>query len=181
MKVAIFNGSPRIEGNTSALVNKITNFIKESDVELTTTTLFDKKLSGCSNCGACQKNDFSSICTLKDDMEDIYKTVLDSDFIILASPVYMWQITPCTLAFLNRLHALHSANRNDLAGKGMALAMTLGDASECGDAPMLGLINFCEYFGMKYSGTIRIPFAKRNEILAGKYDESIESFVDKII
>lgn len=180
MEVTVFNGSPRPRGNTSALVERIVEGLKAGGVGGRTVTLYDKDLRGCSNCGACQRGEVPGFCTMEDDMQDLYRTFLEADTVLIASPVYMWQLTPCTLAFLNRLHALKAEGRNLMKGKGLALAVTMGDGSECADSAVMGIIDFCEYFGMDFLGMVRIPYAERGQILDGTHDERIGSFVDRL-
>jgi len=181
MKVIIFNGSPRKDGNTSALVDRMVKGFEAYAEVPKIVTLFDKQIKGCSNCGCCNSDVLMGHCIIKDDMLELYTTFLDADVVIIASPIYMYQLTPCTLAFLNRLHALKPKTRNEIKGKKMAIGVTLGDGSECADSAITGFVDFCEYFDLDYRGMVRIPFAKREEILDGKYDEKISMFVSKII
>ncbi|UAL07137.1 MAG: flavodoxin family protein [Candidatus Methanogranum gryphiswaldense] len=180
MKVIVFNGSPRKDGNTSALVDKIVKGFETCAEGPKIVTLFDKQIKGCSNCGCCSSNVVKGHCVIKDDMSELYAKFLDADLVIVASPIYMYQLTPCTLAFLNRLHALKPETRNDIKGKKMAIAVTLGDGSECADSAITGFVDFCEYFNLDYCGMVRIPFAKRDEILDGKYDDKISMFIGKM-
>lgn len=179
MKITIFNGSPRKDGNTAALIDQITKEFRSYNTDPKVVTLFDKNIKGCSNCGSCQGSEISGHCTIKDDMSEIYGTLLNSELVIIASPIYMWQLTPCTLAFLNRMHALQSESYNRVEGKRLALAMTMGDGSECSDSAISGIVDFCEYYHMDYRGMIRIPYAKRAEIMEGKYEKAVRAFVDK--
>lgn len=183
MRTLILNGSPRKEGNTSALVDKIVEKLRAGGIEPTVVSLYDKDIKGCCNCGACQKAVLKDHCTMKDDMARVYEEFLYAETVILVSPIYMWQMTPCALAVLNRLHALCQAgdfSYNAMKGKRMAFVSTMGDGVECADSAVTGVMDMCDYFKMDYRGTVRIPCAKRDDILSGKYDETIDSFVSKL-
>ena len=179
----IVNGSPRADGNTSELVKQflknIGNKVKTEEVHI-----YDMDIKGCRNCGACQKSILKAHCTIKDDMSFLYEKFLSSNIVVLASPIYMWQFTPCTLAFLNRLHALcHSADfsYNDMEGKKMAMLITLGDEEEIADYAANGLRDFCDYFKIDYRGDLRISFAEKERISAGEYNEKMKEFVAGIL
>ncbi len=180
MDVLILNGSPRRKGNTSALIDVISNKLQSRGDVVKSLNLYDLDIKGCSNCGACQNGEVRGHCTIDDDMSEVYDQFLVADLAIIASPIYMWQLTPCSLAFLNRLHALQSEGRNEMKGKKMALAVTLGDASECADGAISGMMDFCEYFQLDYRGMVRIPYADRNEILEGLHDVRITTFVYRL-
>ncbi|MDR2698114.1 MAG: flavodoxin family protein [Candidatus Methanoplasma sp.] len=183
MKALIINGSPRANGNTSELADRFQN-IAGNKADIEEIRIFDMDIKGCKNCGACQKAVLSSHCAVKDDMSNLYGKFLASDITVLASPIYMWQFTPCTIAFLNRLHCLcHSEDfsYNDMAGKKMAVLITSGAEEEVADYAVNGLKDFCEFFSIEYKGDLRVPFAKKEKISSGEYDEKVREFVAKIL
>ncbi|MCS4483264.1 flavodoxin family protein [Clostridium botulinum] len=59
----------------------------------------------CTGCNACKKSSQSQ-CVLKDDMQDIYKSVEKADVLILATPVYVFNMTAQLKTFLDRLYAV---------------------------------------------------------------------------
>ncbi|AIZ56456.1 iron-sulfur flavoprotein [Candidatus Methanoplasma termitum] len=184
MKITVMNGSPRPNGNTSELVKQ---FLKEADdkAKIEEVRIFEMNIKGCSNCGSCQRGEIRNHCTMKDDMSILYQKFLSSDMIILASPIYMWQLTPCTLAFLNRLHALCSHSKdspyNHMEGKKIALLITLGDEEEIADYAVNAMKDFCEYFLIDYKGDLRIPFAEKEKISSGEYELELKEFAAKIL
>lgn len=183
MKMLIINGSPRAEGNTSELVKQ---FLKSvgNKAAVEEVRIFDKDIKGCKNCGACQKAVLETHCTIDDDMAGLYPKFLSSDITVLASPIYMWQFTPCMLAFLNRLHCLCQSadfSYNVMAGKKLAMLITLGDEEEVAEDAADGLSEFCKYFLIDYKGDLRIPFADKARIAAGEYDEKVKEFAAKVL
>jgi multimeric flavodoxin WrbA len=183
MKVLVINGSPRRNGNTSELVNRFLKSIGNS-AETEEVRIYGKNLKGCKNCGACQKTVLCTYCVCNDSMSRLYEKFLSSDITVIASPIYMWQFTPCTLAFLNRLHCLcHSEDfsYNAMAGKKMAILITLGAEEEVADYAVNGLKDMCEFFSIDLKGDLRIPFADKQKISAGEYDSKVNDFVAKIL
>jgi len=183
MKMLLVNGSPRANGNTSELVNRfLMNIGNKAEVE--EVRIFEKDIKGCKNCGACRKAVLRTHCAIEDDMTALYEKFLSSDVIMLASPIYMWQFTPCTLAFLNRLHALCRSEDiadNDMAGKKMAVLITLGAEEEVADYAANGLRDLCEYFSIDYKGDLRIPYAEKERISSGEYDGAVKEFAAKVL
>ena len=183
MKMLIINGSPRADGNTSELVKQFMKNVGDK-AEAEEVRIFDKDIKGCKNCGACQKSVLKAHCAVRDDMTDLYQKFLSSDIAVLASPIYMWQFTPCTLAFLNRLHCLcHSEDfsYNEMEGKKMAALITLGAEEEVAGFAANGLRDFCEFFKIDYRGDLRVPYAKKEKISAGEYNEAVKKFTAKVL
>jgi len=181
MKVTIINGSPRRNGNTSALTSRIKSFLPECDVK--EIHIFNMSISGCSNCQSCSRCDPPGKCSIDDDMSTLYKEFDEADVMILASPIYMWQMTPATLAFLNRLHCLCRSSDfsfNKMEGKRIALALTMGDEGEVADFAVNGIIEFCKFFKISYLGDCRIEYAD-DAILKGLHDERIKDFVENLL
>lgn len=176
MKVAIISGTPRSNGYTSELVKNLSAGLENAGCSLETVTLFDKKISGCSNCGVCQKKGNEGKCTIKDDMQPIYGTVAGSELLIIASPIYMWQFTACVKAFLERLHCMYDS----LEGKRVALAMTMGDDEYVASFAVGGMMDMCEYYHMTYVASFAVPYADKEEVNRPLYIEKLKDFISRI-
>jgi multimeric flavodoxin WrbA len=183
MRVTVFNGSPRKQGNTFELTKAILEELVERGAESEEVLLFIKNILGCNNCGMCQKGDVRSYCSIPDDMTYLYPKFLESDIVIFATPIYMWNFTPCTIAFLNRLHCLcrDAGSYNLMANKKVALALTMGAEEEVASFAIGGFKEFAEYFELVYKGAISIPYAEKENIAAGQYDRNIKAFVDSLL
>ena len=82
MKTLIFHGSARKNGHTSKVVNLIADKIP-GEIEI--IHAYDKLVKPCIACGYC--NNVKG-CSIKDEMQDYYKKIDDSDNIIVVSPIY---------------------------------------------------------------------------------------------
>mgnify|MGYP000032789451 CR=1 FL=1 len=123
-KIVILNGSPRKNGNTSALVK---SFIEgaESTGNIVTQFFLDKmEIHGCKGCFGGH-SDRECPCVQKDDMEKIYPAVRDCDIVILASPLYYWTMSGQLRTALDRLFALEEGGKNLLRGNGKASALLM--------------------------------------------------------
>jgi multimeric flavodoxin WrbA len=180
MKIAIFNGTPRKNGNTAELTSLIKEYLEGDDV--TEVFLDTLSIKGCRNCGACQKKVLDGHCAVKDDMTSLYDLFLESDAVILASPIYMWGFTAPLKAFIDRLHCMHTGETgpNNLKGKKFGIATTMGDDEFAGAFAVNGIVSFCEYFDAEYCGTIAIPFADKDQINRQLYKDKTMDFVKSL-
>lgn len=176
MKVAILSGTPRSNGYTSELIKNLSAGLKNAGCDVDVVTLFDKDISGCNNCGVCQKKGNEGKCTIADDMQPIFHIVDDSELLIIASPIYMWQFTACTKAFLERLHCMYDS----LDGKRVALAMTMGDDEYVASYAVSGMLDMCEYYHMTYLSSFAVPYADKDEINRPLYTEKMRDFINRI-
>ena len=85
MKVLGICGSHRKESTTQFFLQKALEICKKEGFQTELVTLFDKKIGECNVCELCKtKYD----CSIKDDMQTIYKKMESADAIIIASPTY---------------------------------------------------------------------------------------------
>lgn len=97
MKTLIFNGSPRINGDTMSLINMIKENIKG---EYRIVDAYRSDVSPCLDCRYCWKN---SGCAIKDEMQEEYDYIQECDNILIASPIYFSELTGKLLDVGSRL------------------------------------------------------------------------------
>ena len=90
MHVCILMGSPRKEGNTIQLLRPFMDEMRSAGHECELIWLYDKNLQPCYACRTCQKDWTIFGCPQKDDMQEIFDSVLACDMLILATPIYSW-------------------------------------------------------------------------------------------
>lgn len=103
MKVVGFIGSPRISGNTAALVGEVLRGAHDSGAETIAYNINQLNIRGCQGCYKCQTKEGK--CIQKDAMADIYDEIYNADAIVIGSPVYMAQITSQTKTLIDRFFA----------------------------------------------------------------------------
>ena len=101
-------GSPRKGKATDQLVDKaIEGFeSRSSNHELKKLNLIDYDIKHCRNCLKCRDSLIQgpvARCSIEDDMMYISKDVLDSDCLIIGTPVHMGYATAITMSFLERI------------------------------------------------------------------------------
>lgn len=114
MSILLICGSPRSKGNTELLLSMLENELEGKNIETELITLAGKKINHCSNCNRCIDN---NKCAQEDDFDSIYQKVLNSDGLILGSPVYVGAPTSLLMAFLQRVTYVAFNNGNPLARK----------------------------------------------------------------
>ena len=103
--ILILNGSPRKNGNTSALVEGFARGAEENGNKVVPVFLGDMTIHGCKGCfGGGKKTD--SPCVQKDDMEKLYPVYRQADVVVLASPLYYWSISGQLKTAFDRLFAV---------------------------------------------------------------------------
>ena len=123
-KIVILNGSPRRNGNTSALVQKFTEGTESVGNTVTEFFLDKMDIHGCKGCfGGHSSRECP--CVQKDDMSKIYPVVKECDVIVLATPLYYWNMSGQIRTAIDRLFALEEGDGNLLRGHGRASALLM--------------------------------------------------------
>lgn len=110
MKVVAFNGSPRREGNTAALIKHVLKELEKEGIETETIHIGGKSIHGCIACGKCYENRDKKCVIDKDMVNDYIEKMLNADGIILASPTYFADLTPELKALIDRAGFVAKAN-----------------------------------------------------------------------
>ncbi|MDR0812954.1 MAG: flavodoxin family protein [Oscillospiraceae bacterium] len=103
MKTLIINGSPRKQGDTSALLSVLKAALTG---EITEISAYYDKISPCIDCRHCWK---TGKCAIRDKMDIIYGD--DFDNVIIAAPVYMLNLPGPLLSLAGRFQAYYAAKR----------------------------------------------------------------------
>ncbi len=106
MKILGIHGSPRLEGNSAQLMTAILKQAEENGAVTKTYHLNNLTIKGCQACYSCRKEGHEGKCVIKDDMNQILDDILSANAVVLASPVYMWQMTAQAKLFTDRLMPL---------------------------------------------------------------------------
>lgn len=123
-KIVILNGSPRKNGNTSALVREFTKGAKNVGNTVTEFFLDNMNINGCKGCFGGHSSK-ACPCVQKDDMSKIYPVVKESDVIVLATPLYYWNMSGQIRITIDRLFALEEGDGNLLRGHGKSSALLM--------------------------------------------------------
>ena len=103
MKTLIINGSPRKNGDTSALLNEFKAHISGEVVEI---SAYYDKIAPCVDCRRCWEK---RGCVINDKMSLIYED--DYDILLIASPVYMHNLPGQIMNIASRFQMYYAAGR----------------------------------------------------------------------
>lgn len=105
MRVIAVNGSPRKNWNTATLLQKALDGAKSVGAQTEIIHLYDLNFKGCISCFACKRKNTKNAghCAMRDDLTDVLEKVLESDVLLLGSPIYFGNVTAVIRSFLERL------------------------------------------------------------------------------
>lgn len=157
MKILILNGSPRPNGNTSAMIDAFLEGAKDNGHEITVVQVCQKKIAGCLACEYCHTKG-NGKCVQQDDMQEVYPLLDEAEMIILASPIYYHSFTGQLQCAINRIYALDKPRNLKKA----ALFLSSGSDNVFGGAIYEYENSFLDYLELENMG-IFTAFDKQNK------------------
>ena len=103
MATLLFQGSPRKDGDTAALVTRLQGALSgESHI----IRAYDGNISPCVDCRACWTR---AGCAIDDGWQEVDALLRRCDSVVLASPIYFSELTGPLLSVLSRLQQYYCA------------------------------------------------------------------------
>ena len=100
LKVLMFNGSPRSNGNTAVALREMETVFRKNGVEVETVVIGNRAIRGCVACGGCAK---TGKCVFDDTVNELAPKFEAADGLVVASPVYYASANATLIACLDRL------------------------------------------------------------------------------
>ena len=100
--ITAFCASPRKNGNTDLLIEEALKGARSEGAKTKKIMLQKTKIDYCIGCRKCKDEGFRDICILKDDMDDIYQKIIESDSIIIGFPIYTGRECAQLSTFIDR-------------------------------------------------------------------------------
>jgi multimeric flavodoxin WrbA len=144
-KVMIVKGSPRRQGNSAALAERVAAGAQAAGAQVRSHYLHGMDIQPCDACDSCQPAKDAG-CVIDDDMQALYPELREADAIVYASPIYWFTVSAQIKLFMDRCYALGDEDAgvqgHGLAGKRIGVVLTYG-----GDDPYdSGAINAIRMF-----------------------------------
>ncbi len=170
-KVLILLGSPRKNGNSAALAERIAAGAESAGAETETLFIQGMDIKPCRACWSCQNPDAPG-CVIKDDMQAVFPKLAEADAWVIATPVHWFNMSAQTKLWMDRCFALPRYGKNPFKKK-IAVAISYGDT----DAVASGAVNAIRCFqdsfkyvgadiaGMVYGSALEAGDIRRNEEL----------------
>lgn len=106
--ILAFNGSPRVGGNTAAMLQSALDGAASTGAETRLVHLYPLKYKGCISCFSCKlKKGRHGHCAMKDDLSPLLEMMEQADGLLFGSPIYYGNVTPELLALEHRFLFSH--------------------------------------------------------------------------
>lgn len=154
------SGSPRRGGNTDILLDEALKGVEKEGAEVDRVYLTDYTITPCKECHGC---DQTGQCIILDDMEKIYPKLLESDIIILASPIFFYGVTAWAKALIDRSQALwakkyllkdFSFGKTGRQRKGFFISVGATKGQKVFEGAILTVKYFFDTFNAEYAGEL---------------------------
>lgn len=160
MKILGIFGSPRRGGNTDILLEETLKGAQKEGAEVDRIYLTDYAITPCKECHGC---DHTGQCVILDDMQKIYPKLLESDIIILASPIFFYGVTAWAKALIDRSQALWakkyllkdpSLGKEGRKRKGFFISVGATKGPRVFEGAILTVKYFFDTFNAEYAGEL---------------------------
>ena len=108
MRILGVMGSPRIGGNTDLLLDAALSGACSQGAEVEKIVVDQMNISPCREHYGCLED---GNCVIRDDMDIMYRKLLEADAVIVASPMFFYGITAQLKALVDRCQALWARKR----------------------------------------------------------------------
>ena len=119
MKVLLFNGSPKVNGNTARALEEMIQVFHAEGVETEVIQVGNQDIRGCLACTSCRK---TGKCVIDDLVNECAAKLEDCDGMVFASPVYFASANGTMISFLDRLFYSLTADLRMKVGASVAVA-----------------------------------------------------------
>ena len=102
-QITAIYGSPRRQGNTSRLLGQAVAGARDQGATVNEIVLRDLRISPCLEIYGCTAD---GNCVIKDDFKHVRESLLASDGIMLASPIFFYTVSAHTKIFMDRCQSL---------------------------------------------------------------------------
>ncbi len=173
MSILILNGSPRFNGNTHILVNRVLDGVRFRGKDAELIHLAKLALTPCTGCGVCESKGF---CAIDDAMTGLYDKIQAVRHLVIASPIYFYGVTAQTKAFIDRCQVFWS--RKYLLGLGMEgqprygyfVSVAATGGAKCFDCARLTLRYAFDAMDLVYNGEVVVQGVDERGAVAEKSD-----------
>jgi len=117
-KLLVLSASPRKGGNSDLLCDQFMLGAKEAGNQAEKIFLRDNRINHCFACGACQGN--GGRCVQQDDMAEVLDKMIRADVIVMATPVYFYNMNGQMKTLIDRTYARYT----EISDKEMYFIMT---------------------------------------------------------
>lgn len=192
MKVIGILGSPRREGNTEILLDEALRGASDHGGLCEKIVLRDLKITPCLEIYKCAED---GVCAIQDDMQPLFPKIVQTERLIIASPVFFYGVTGLAKAMIDRCQSLWAKKYilklpvSPIADrKGAFISVGATQGKKLFDGVKLTVKYFFDAIDVKYSDELLVRGADekgevRNqpEALEASYELGRRLVTDKVV
>ena len=169
MKILAFQGSPRPDGNTQAVLEMVLKSAEQAGAEVEIVQISQLgDISGCRECNVCQATADEPGCAIDDDLSPWVGAITKSDVIVWATPVFCWSPSWLAKIGMDRIYCLFKFQEDGeiatlIEGRKMAAVITAGGGPDDGadlvqeTCKRLTLFSKCTWLGALVEANVENP------------------------
>ncbi len=169
--ILILESSPRKKGNTAVLAGQAAEALRAGGVEVETIHLHGMEIAPCNHCDGCIRK--KQYCVIEDEMQTIYPKLAAADGVILASPIYWFNINAQLKTCIDRWYGLWQNEHAFFKGKPAGVIFVYGDSDLYTSGGINAISTFetmfrflgAELAGFVYGTTNDVGDAEKDEAL----------------
>ena len=176
MKVVGICGSPR-RGNTEWMLRRLLEAVARRGAETELILLRKKKVKSCNGCLTCEVGGKArkGVCSIQDDMQEIYPELLEADCLVFGTPVYFEMLSGLLKNFMDRTCPIWPK----LEGK---LFIGIAVAEEGVGKAIENLRTYCSVCGMRWGGHVTALAKSPGQVAEDtKVHRKLEQLASKLI
>lgn len=101
-RIIVVCGNSKQNDPTEQLAEAFIKGARGAGHEVRKLTLYNRNINACMECQYCHIN--RGVCMIKDAMPEIYEQMMDSDILVIATPVYFYSFPSKLKAVFDRMH-----------------------------------------------------------------------------
>lgn len=174
MKALCINGSPRDNGSTAYLIEKVVQGMQEKGIKTKSYCLGNLKLNYCLGCKKCYEK---GVCIQNDDMNTLINELKLADIIVIGTPDYWGDVSGQLKVFFDRNtpYANTNINRISMPHPKFGIAISVREGPE--EFENTNIINSINH----YFGHLEIqPIARLSVTDTSNLDDLLKNQQDKI-
>lgn len=150
MEITVIEGSPHINGASSALAKRFVEGATEAGHIVNVVEVARLNIGVCRACNACGT---SGPCIQKDDMTDVRSKIMSSEVVVFVTPNYFCGMTAQLKTVIDRFYSF-SSNLKTRGLRAVLITASADKADWTTDALRVQFDSMCRYLNMQDAGRV---------------------------
>lgn len=151
MKITLIQGSPHKQGASNILAEQFQAGAKAAGHEVFVFDAAHAKIGPCLACEYCHTKGGGACCCQKDDMEHLKKLILSSGAVVLATPLYFFNMSAQMKTAVDRLYAFLDKMAGRVSKMALLVAANNPHIMDCIVTNYQSIVNF---LGVQNAGMV---------------------------